>query len=80
MTEKEHKIRHLELHRSLDELAADVEDERACRRWVDAAVKRYKRADILVHNAALCPAVDTVSLTDADLEATLAAFSLTRVV
>lgn len=30
------------------------------------------RIDILVHNAALCPAVDTVSLTDADLEATLA--------
>ncbi|WP_082546993.1 SDR family NAD(P)-dependent oxidoreductase, partial [Rhodococcus sp. Leaf225] len=30
------------------------------------------RVDILVHNAALCPAVNTVSLTDADLEATLA--------
>jgi NAD(P)-dependent dehydrogenase (short-subunit alcohol dehydrogenase family) len=30
------------------------------------------RVDILVHNAALCPAVDTVSLTDDDLEATLA--------
>ena len=30
------------------------------------------RVDILVHNAAVCPAVDTVSLTDADLEATLA--------
>jgi len=30
------------------------------------------RVDILVHNAALCPGVDTVSLTDADLEATLA--------
>ncbi len=28
--------------------------------------------DLLVHNAALCPPVDTVSLTDADLEATLA--------
>ncbi|WPF80715.1 SDR family NAD(P)-dependent oxidoreductase [Sanguibacter sp. 4.1] len=28
--------------------------------------------DAIVHNAALCPAVDTVSLTDADLEATLA--------
>jgi NAD(P)-dependent dehydrogenase (short-subunit alcohol dehydrogenase family) len=30
------------------------------------------RVDVLVHNAAICPAVDTVSLTDADLEATLA--------
>lgn len=28
--------------------------------------------DAVVHNAALCPPVDTVSLTDADLEATLA--------
>ncbi|MFC0645724.1 SDR family NAD(P)-dependent oxidoreductase [Cellulomonas phragmiteti] len=28
--------------------------------------------DAVVHNAALCPAVDTVTLTDADLEATLA--------
>ena len=28
--------------------------------------------DAVVHNAALCPAVDTVQLTDADLEATLA--------
>ena len=30
------------------------------------------RIDVLVHNAAVCPAVDTVSLTDDDLEATLA--------
>ena len=30
------------------------------------------RVDVLVHNAALCPAVDTPTLTDADLEATLA--------
>ncbi|WP_410813519.1 SDR family NAD(P)-dependent oxidoreductase [Micromonospora sp. 067-2] len=30
------------------------------------------RLDAVVHNAALCPAVDTVSLTDTDLEATLA--------
>ena len=30
------------------------------------------RVDILVHNAAVCPAVDTVNLSDADLEATLA--------
>ncbi len=28
--------------------------------------------DAVIHNAALCPAVDTVSLTDADLDATLA--------
>lgn len=30
------------------------------------------RIDILVHNAAICPPVDTVSLSDEDLEATLA--------
>lgn len=30
------------------------------------------RVDIVVHNAALCPAVDTPGLTDTDLEATLA--------
>jgi len=30
------------------------------------------RVDVLVHNAALCPAVDTLTLTDADLEAALA--------
>jgi len=30
------------------------------------------RLDAIVHNAALCPPVDTVSLTDVDLEATLA--------
>ena len=30
------------------------------------------RIDVLVHNAAVCPAVDTVSLSDEDLEATLA--------
>ncbi len=36
---------------------------------VDAAGGRL---DAVVHNAALCPAVDTLSLTDDDLEATLA--------
>lgn len=30
------------------------------------------RVDVLVHNAAVCPAVDTVQLTDDDLETTLA--------
>ncbi len=30
------------------------------------------RIDILVHNAAVCPAVDTLSLTDEDLETTMA--------
>lgn len=30
------------------------------------------RVDVLVHNAAVCPAVDTVSLTDADLDTALA--------
>ena len=30
------------------------------------------RVDVLVHNAAVCPAVDTVNLSDADLEMTMA--------
>ncbi|MEJ2871808.1 SDR family oxidoreductase [Actinomycetospora sp. OC33-EN08] len=30
------------------------------------------RVDVLVHNAAVCPAVDTVTLTDTDLDAALA--------
>ena len=46
-----------------------------------AALRAFARAateaaggslDAVVHNAALCPAVDTVSLSDADLDATLA--------
>ena len=37
-----------------------------------ATVALDGRVDVLVHNAALCPPVDTPSLTDADLEATLA--------
>lgn len=39
------------------------------RAWAEALEGRL---DILVHNAALCPAVDTLGLTDDDLEATLA--------
>lgn len=41
----------------------------AARAWVDAL---DGPVDLLVHNAALCPPVDTLTLTDADLEATLA--------
>lgn len=37
--------------------------------WTDALDGRI---DAIVHNAALCPPVDTVTLTDDDLEATLA--------
>ncbi|GAA2688274.1 SDR family NAD(P)-dependent oxidoreductase [Actinoplanes palleronii] len=45
----------------------------ALRDFARAAVEAAGgRLDAVVHNAALCPAVDTVSLTDADLEATLA--------
>lgn len=52
------------------DLAASPADLRAlAAAWTTAL---DGRVDILVHNAALCPAVDTVSLTDADLEATLA--------
>lgn len=47
--------------------AAELRD--VARAAVEAAGGRL---DALVHNAALCPAVDTVSLTDADLDATLA--------
>lgn len=38
----------------------------------DAREAAGGRIDALVHNAALCPPVDTVSLSDADLESTLA--------
>ncbi len=52
------------------DLASGPADLRAlCAEWTSAL---DGRVDILVHNAALCPPVDTVSLTDADLEATLA--------
>ena len=52
------------------DLSAPPEELRTFARAVTAAVDG--RLDALVHNAALCPPVDTVSLTDADLEATLA--------
>ncbi|WP_432492555.1 SDR family NAD(P)-dependent oxidoreductase [Kineococcus gypseus] len=52
------------------DLAASPGELRAfARAATDAAGGRL---DALVHNAALCPAVDTVHLDDADLEATLA--------
>ncbi|WBB79750.1 SDR family NAD(P)-dependent oxidoreductase [Micromonospora sp. WMMD882] len=45
----------------------------ALRNFARAAIEAADgRLDAVVHNAALCPAVDTVSLTDTDLEATLA--------
>ncbi|WP_338075055.1 SDR family oxidoreductase [Kineococcus vitellinus] len=45
----------------------------ALRAFAAAAVEAAGgRLDAVVHNAALCPPVDTVSLSDADLEATLA--------
>jgi 3-oxoacyl-[acyl-carrier protein] reductase len=45
----------------------------ALRDFARAAVEAAGgRLDAVIHNAALCPAVDTVRLTDADLEATLA--------
>lgn len=43
------------------------------RPFADAAVQAAGGSlDVLVHNAAVCPPVDTVSLSDADLETTLA--------
>ena len=52
------------------DLAAGPEELRA---FAAAATEAAGgRLDAVVHNAALCPPVDTVSLTDADLEATLA--------
>lgn len=55
-------------------VAADLtlppEDLRATARAFLAAAGG--RVDVLVHNAALCPPVDTLGLSDADLEATLA--------
>ena len=45
----------------------------ALRAFVHAATEAAGGSlDAVVHNAALCPAVDSVSLTDADLDATLA--------
>lgn len=52
------------------DLTADPDGLREIARAWDSALDG--RLDILVHNAALCPAVDTLTLTDADLEATLA--------
>ncbi|GGG24736.1 dehydrogenase [Rhodococcoides trifolii] len=52
-----------------DLTAAPTDLRRLADQWTTAL---DGRVDILVHNAALCPAVDTVSLTDADLDATLA--------
>ena len=44
-----------------------------CGTWPPPGPRRSTDAiDVLVHNAAICPPVDTVSLTDDDLEATLA--------
>ncbi|WP_347813900.1 SDR family oxidoreductase [Allobranchiibius sp. GilTou38] len=52
------------------DLSAAPEDLRA---FVTSATEAAGgRIDAVVHNAALCPPVDTVSLSDADLEATLA--------
>lgn len=52
------------------DLAADPDELRAFATAATGAADG--RLDAVVHNAALCPPVDTVSLTDADLEATLA--------
>ncbi len=52
------------------DLAASPDELRAtATAWEDAL---DGPVDVLVHNAALCPAVDTLTLSDADLEATLA--------
>lgn len=52
------------------DLAAAPDDLRAFAAAVTDALDGH--VDIVVHNAALCPAVDTPGLTDADLEAALA--------
>ena len=52
------------------DLTAEPDELRAtAREWLDAL---DGRVDVLVHNAALCPPVDTLTLTDADLASTLA--------
>lgn len=55
-------------------VASDLTDPPAAlREFADAATQAAGgRLDAVIHNAALCPAVDTITLTDADLEATLA--------
>ncbi|MDO9378428.1 MAG: SDR family oxidoreductase [Nocardioidaceae bacterium] len=52
-----------------DLTAAPDELRDTARAWVDAL---GGPVDLLVHNAALCPAVDTLALTDDDLQATFA--------
>jgi len=52
------------------DLAADPDDLRAFAAAATGALDG--RVDVLVHNAAVCPAVDTVSLTDDDLDTALA--------
>ena len=52
------------------DLAASPDDVRAFA--VAATDALDGRVDVLIHNAALCPPVDTPTLSDADLEATLA--------
>ncbi len=52
------------------DLTASADELRAFAAAATAAVGG--RLDAVVHNAALCPAVDTFSLTDAELDATLA--------
>lgn len=52
------------------DLTGPAEDLRAFARAATAAAGGH--LDAVVHNAALCPAVDTVTLTDDDLDATLA--------
>lgn len=52
------------------DLTAPPEDVRAFARAATEAAGGH--LDAIVHNAALCPPVDTVSLSDDDLEATLA--------
>ncbi|HEX5919980.1 MAG TPA: SDR family oxidoreductase [Nocardioides sp.] len=49
--------------------AAPAELRATARSWASAL---NGSVDLLVHNAAVCPAVDTFSLTDEDLEASLA--------
>ena len=52
------------------DLAAGPDELRAFAAAATAALDG--RVDVLVHNAAVCPPVDTVSLTDADLDTALA--------
>ena len=46
-------------------MKADVSDPEQIKRIVDETIQKYRRIDILVNNAAICPAGDILTTTEA---------------